>query len=326
MKLATAYRICLALAIAAGLGLAAAAAAAEENPPAAPAPQSEAKPPEAKPPKPPARRFLTEEEVRQLPVFTRLDDASLQEIIKKGKALLGDVKDNTFGYDEEAFYWLLNLVSRLKPELLKPDAEELPFTALLETPSLYRGELVTLSGVYFSREKHIVPALALQKDVPFMYPCIIKEHPADQMRPIATVIVLEDPMLYLHVGDDVVVKGYFYKVREYEGTKGKGFAPMIIAQRLVPAGEAATDQTSASRSAEPGLGGTFSDPGLVVMIALIVLLMIGFFALRLRLRKPAQHGTDKRKPQVHKFRLRRPDRIEPPAGGGTGGAGGGPKP
>jgi len=339
MKLATAYRICLALAMAAGLGLAVAAASAEENPPAAPAPQGEAKPPEAapaeakppeakppKPPKPPARRFLTEEEVRQLPVFTRLDDASLQEIIKKGKALLGDVKDNTFGYDEEAFYWLLHLVSRLKPELLKPDAEELPFSALLETPSLYRGELVTLSGVYFSREKHIVPALALQKDVPFMYPCIIKEHPADQMRPIATVIVLEDPMLYLHVGDDVVVKGYFYKVREYEGTKGKGFAPMIIAQRLVPAGEAATDQTSASRSAEPGLGGTFSDPGLVVMIALIVLLMIGFFALRLRLRKPPQHGTDKRKPQVHKFRLRRPDRIEPPAGGGTGGAGGGPKP
>jgi hypothetical protein len=347
MKLATAYRICLALATAAGLGLAAAAASAEENPPAAPASQGEAKPPEAapaeakppeaappaegaaseaKPPKPPAKRFLTEEEVRQLPVFTRLDDASYQEILKKGKALLGDVKDNTFGYDEEAFYWLLHLVSRLKPELLKPDAEELPYSALLATPSLYRGELVTLSGVYLSREKHMVPALALQKDVPFMYPCIIKEHPAEQMRPIATVIVLEDPLLYLHVGDDVVVKGYFYKIREYEGTKGKGFAPMIIAQRLVPAGEAAMGQAPASKPAEPGLGGTFSDPGLVVMIALIVLLMIGFFALRMRLRKPLQHGTDLRKPQVHKFHLRRPDRIEPPAGGGPGDAGGGPKP
>jgi hypothetical protein len=323
MKHAIACRIGLALAMAAALGLAAAAACAEESPPAAaaPAPQGE-----AKPPKLPAKRFLTEEEVRQLPVFTRLDDASLQEILAKGKALLGDVKDNTFGYDEEAFYWMLHLVSRLNPELLKPDAETLPYSALLAMPSLYRGMPVTISGAYFSCEKHQVPALALQKDVPYMYPCVIKEQPAEQVRPIATVIVLQDPSLYLRVGDDVVVKGYFYKVRQYEGTKGTGFAPIIIAQRLVPAGEAASGQAPASKSAEPGLGGTFSDPGLVVMIALVMLLMIGFFALRMRLRKPTQHGTDPRKPQVHKFRLRRPDRIEPPAGGGTGGAGGGPKP
>ena len=356
MRHAIACRIGLALAMAAALGLASATACAEESPPAAapaaaaPAPQGEArpadtKPPEsppaeAKPPKPPAegvtsevkppklptKKFLTEEEVRQLPVFTRLDDASLQEILAKGKTLLGDVKDNTFGYDEEAFYWLLHLVSRLKPELLKPADESLPYSALLSTPSLYRGEPVTLSGVYFSREKHMIPAMALQKDVPFMYPCVIKEHPAEEMRPIATVIVLEDPMLYLRVGDDVVVTGYFYKIRRYEGTKGEGFAPMVVARRLVPAGDAATDRVSTSRTPEPGLGGMLSDPTLVVMIAVIILLMIGFFALRMQLRKPNRYGTDKRKPQVHKFRLRRPDRIEPPAGGRPGNEGGGPKP
>jgi hypothetical protein len=341
MRHAIACRIGLALAMAAALGLASATASAEESPPAAapaaaaPAPQGEArpaKPPaegvtsEVKPPKLPTKKFLTEEEVRQLPVFTRLDDASFQEILAKGKTLLSDVKDNTFGYDEEAFYWLLHLVSRLKPELLKPADESLPYSALLSTPSLYRGEPVTLSGVYFSREKHMVPALALQKDVPFMYPCVIKEHPAEEMRPIATVIVLEDPMLYLRVGDDVVVTGYFYKIRRYEGTKGEGFAPMIVARRLVPAGDAATDRVSASRTPGPGLGSMLSDPTLVVMIAVIILLMIGFFALRMQLRKPKPYGTDKRKPQVHKFRLRRPDRIEPPAGGRPGNEGGGPKP
>jgi hypothetical protein len=354
MRHAIACRIGLALAMAAALGLASATACAEESPPAAapaaaaPAPQGEArpadtKPPEsppaeAKPPKPPAegvtaevkppklptKKFLTEEEVRQLPVFTRLDDASFQEILAKGKTLLADVKDNTFGYDEEAFYWLLHLVSRLKPELLKPDAESLPYSALLTKPSLYRGELVTISGVYESVEKHHVPALALQKDVPYMYPCVISDH---QNPMLATVIVLQDPSLYLRVRDDVVVKGYFYKVRQYQSRGGnENSAPMIIAQRLVPAGDAATDRVSASRAPEPGLGGMLSDPTLVVMIAVIILLMIGFFALRMQLRKPKPYGTDKRKPQVHKFRLRRPDRIEPPAGGRPGNEGGGPKP
>jgi hypothetical protein len=335
MRHAIAYRLGLALVFGAVLGLVAATAVAEENLPAAPAapsaaqppaPQGEAKPADAKPPKPPARRFLTEEEVRQLPVFTRLDDASFQEILAKGKTLLADVKDNSFDYDEEAFYWLLHLVSRLQPDLLKPDAEPLPYSALLAMPSTYRGMPVTLSGVYFSYEKHQVPALALQKDVPYMYPCVIKEAPADQPRPIATVIVLEDPSLYLRTGDDVVVKGYFYKIRRYQGTKGEGFAPILVAKRLVPAGEAASGQAPASRSPEQGLGGTFSDPTLVVMIAVVVLLMVGFFVVRMRLRKPGQHGTDPRKPQIHRFRLRRPDRIEPPAGGGPGGAGGGPKP
>jgi hypothetical protein len=336
MRHATARWIGLTLVLGAAvaLGAVSAGAAAEENPPAAPqgeAKPADAKPPEAtpaeaKPPRPPAKKFLTPEEIRQLPVFTRLDDASLQETLEKGKTLLADVKDNTFSYDEEAFYWLLHLVSRLKPDLLKPDAEPLPYSALLSTPSLYRGTPVTLSGVYFSREKHHVPALALQKDVPYMYPCVIKEHPAEEVRPIATVIVLEDPMLYLHVGDDVVVKGYFYKVRQYEGTKGAGFAPILIAQRLVQEGEANADREPASRTPDPELGGVFSNPILVAMIAVVILLMIGFFALRIQLRKPKPHGTDKHKPQVHKFRLRRPDRIEPPAGGGTGGEGGGPKP
>lgn len=304
---------------------------AETQPPAAPSPEgkpseakpAETKPAEAKPLKAPARRTLSPEEIRQLPVFTRLDDATLQEILEKGKALLGDVKDNTFDYDEEAFYWLLHLVSRLKPDLLTPDAEPLPYSALLAMPSLYRGEPVTIRGAYLTVEKHRVPALALQKDVPFIYPCTVKEHPADQNRPLATVIVTEDPTTYLRSGDDVYVKGYFYKIRRYQGTRGEGFAPMIIAQRLVPA-----DQTSATEA--PATGdrptGAFSDPTFMIALGIVAVLLGAFITLRVLIRKAKHDGTDKRSTKVHRFRLRRPDRPAPPAGGGPGGAGGGPKP
>ena len=330
MGFATVCRIGLALAMTTGLGLAAVGASAEENPPAAPAPQGEAKPPEAapaeaKPPKPPARRFLTEEEIRRLPVFTRLDDTSFQEILKKGKALLADVKDNTFDYDEEAFYWLLHLVSRLNPALLKPDAEVLPYSAMLAMPSLYRGEPVTIHGAYMTVEKHRVPALALQKDVPYMYPCTIREFPLSQVRPLATVIVLEDPMTYLRAEDEVYVKGYFYKIRRYKTIEGgEGVAPIIVAQRLVPASE--VDAAEAPPAGGASGGGVLSDPGLAIGLGIVAVLMGAFITVRVLIRKPKQNGTDPRKPQVHRFRLRRQGWVEPPAGGGPGGAGGGPKP
>jgi hypothetical protein len=300
---------------------AAAAASLEGQPPEAAPPES--KPGEAKPLRPPARKTLTPEEIRQLPVFTRLDDASLREILEKGKALLGDVKDNTFGYDEEAFYWLLHLVSRLNPDLLRPDPEPLPYSALLATPSLYRGQPVTLGGVYRSYEKHHVPALALQKDVPYMYPCVISS--IKQPLLIAMVIVLEDPSTYLRVDDDVVVKGYFYKVLRYQTRGGEERSGLVlVAQRLVPASE--TEAIEAPATGGRPTGGMFSNPGVLIALGILAVLMGAFFTVRMMVRKRKQNGTGKRFPEVHKFRLRRPDRIEPPAGGGPGDAGGGPKP
>ena len=324
------------------IAAAAAAASAEVGPPAATAPEArpeqppspEAGPPQGRPPeaktgeapRPPARRILTPDEIKELPVFSRYDDATWQKMLEKGNALLGDVKDNTFGYDEEAFYWLVYHVNRLNPELLKPDAEAVPLPTLLALPSSYRGQPVTIRGVYLSAAKFRVPVLALQKDIAYLYECTIKEHPFDQVRPVATVIVSEDPMLYLHVGDDVRVKGYFYKVRAYQGTKGEGFAPMIIGQRLEPEEPAAPGTTIAAAESRRGAGGMLSDPYLVMMIAVVLILMIAFVAVKMHARKPRPHAPGERPFQVHKFRLRRPDQIEPPGGGGTGGEGGGPKP
>ena len=304
--------------------------AADAAPPAA-APEikpAEATPPEAKPaepPRPQARRILTPEEIKELPVFSRYDAATWDKMLQKGNALLEDVKDNTFGYDEEAFYWLVYHVNRLKPELLKPDDECVPYPSLVALPSSFRGQPVTLTGMYMSAYKFRVPVLALQKDVPFLFECTLKEHPADQVRPVATVITSEDPTLYLHVGDDVRVKGYFYKVRAYQGTKGEGFAPMLIAQRLEPDEGPAPGSGLTGDTGRRG-GGPFSDPYLVMMIAVVIILMIAFVAVRMQLRKPKTHAPRERPNQVHRFRLRRPDRIEPPGTGGGGSEGSGPKP
>jgi len=294
------------------------APAAAESKPAEAAP-AEAKP--AEPPRAPARRILTPEEIKELPVFSRYDAATWDKMLQKGNALLEDVKDNTFGYDEEAFYWLVYHVNRLKPDLLKPDEECQPYPTLVALPSSFRGQPVTIRGMYMSAYKFRVPVLALQKDIPFLFECTVKEHPADQLRPVATVITSEDPTLYLHVGDDVRVKGYFYKVRAYQGTKGEGFAPMVIAQRLEP------DEGPApgSRPGGPG-GGPFADPYLVMMIAVVIILIIAFVAVRMQLRKPKPHAPRERPNQVHRFRLRRPDRIEPPGTGGGGSEGGRQKP
>ncbi|MCX5675891.1 MAG: hypothetical protein NTX87_12870 [Planctomycetota bacterium] len=320
------------LAAAAPPAAAPAEAKAPETTPAAPAP-AEAKPAEAtpaeakpaEPPRPQARRILTPEEIKELPVFSRYDAATWDKMLQKGNALLEDVKDNTFGYDEEAFYWLVYHVNRLKPELLKPDDECVPYPSLVALPSSFRGQPVTITGMYMSAYKFRVPVLALQKDVPFLFECTVKEHPADQLRPVATVITSEDPTLYLHAGDDVRLKGYFYKVRAYQGTRGEGFAPMVIAQRLEPDEGPAPGGGLAGDAGRPR-GGPFSDPYLVMMIAVVIILMIAFVAVRMQLRKPKSHAPRERPNQAHRFRLRRQDRIEPPGPGGGGSEGGVPKP
>jgi hypothetical protein len=247
----------------------------------------------------------------ELPVFRRYEIPW-----EKGDALLTDVRDETFGYDEAAFYWLVAQVNKLPPDLLKPDKEFTAYRTLLALPSSYRGQPVTIRGAYMSVAPFRVPVLALQKDVPYLYECSIREYPLDEERPIATVVVIEDPMTYIKALDNVEVKGYFYKVRKYQGTKGIGLAPMLIARRieleetppspLVPA-------VSASRSEKMLLG---------LMIGGVTLLAVAFFAIRQRSKgKPHAESIH----PVHRFRLRREHRPAAPGDSGSGGESGGPK-
>ena len=257
------------------------------------------------------QREMTLDEIRDLPILKRLDLP-----FEKGEAWLSDVKDRTFDYDESALWWLVHLVAKLPEGAFQPDEMVTGYPQLMATPSAHRGKPVTIRGAYMTVTPFTTPVLALRKDIPTLYECNLRELPLTEERPVATVIVIEDPMDYLEVYDTVRVKGYFYKVRRYKGVKGEGFAPMLVARRLE-----LEERGEADLQSGPGLS---KDQILLgFMIGLVVLLGVAFLWMRHR-NKARYHAASAR--PIHRFRLRRPDRVEPAADVGDGGEGGRPQP
>jgi hypothetical protein len=306
-----------------GWAVAPAPAARAEAPTATPpAERAEAPaPPEEKPAgEETGPKKLTPEEIRELPILKRFEIPA-DVPIEKIDTILGDVKDETFGYDEPAFYTLISVVSKLPADLMKPDEETVPYSQLLSTPSSFRGKPVTLRGVYMTVAPWRVPVVAIAKDIPRLFTCTIREKPMEQERPVATVVVLEDPMPDFKAFDAVRVKGYFYKVRKYEGSKGVGYAPMLIAQRLEP------DVGGARPFGSLVPGGPMFSLGSYTPLAFmgggLIVLFIVFFYLK-RMGRSATDANRKRLP--HRIRLRRPDQPGPFEDRGPGGEGGGQGP
>jgi len=283
----------------------------------APRPEKAEPTPKKTPPGKPigdGQREMTLDEIRDLPILKRLDLP-----FEKGEAWLSDVKDYTFHYDESALWWLVHLVAKLPAEASKPKPDDMVtgYLELLAMPSAHRGKPVTIRGIYVTASTLITPVLALRKDIPTLHVCNIRELPATQKRPFATVIVIEDPMTYLKKYDTVRVKGYFYKIRRYEDSQGnKHDGPMLVARRLE-----LEEQLPDSLHAGPGM--SKDQILLAFLIALVVLLGVAFLWLRHR-NKARYHAASAR--PIHRFRLRRPDRVEPPADVGDGGEGGRPQP
>jgi len=280
----------------------------------APRPEKAEPTPKKTPPGKPigdGQREMTLDEIRDLPILKRLDLP-----FEKGEAWLSDVKDRTFDYDESALWWLVHLVAKLPEDAFQPDEMVTGYPQLMATPSAHRGKPVTIRGAYMTVTPFTTPVLALRKDIPTLYECNLRELPLTEERPVATVIVIEDPMDYLEVYDTVRVKGYFYKVRRYKGVKGEGFAPMLVARRLD-----LEERGEADLQSGPGLS---KDQILLgFMIGLVVLLGVAFLWMRHR-NKAKVHAASTR--PIHRFRLRRPDRVEPAADVGDGGEGGRPQP
>jgi len=259
---------------------------------------------------PKGQKTMRLEDIKDLPLLKRYELP-----LEKGEQLLADVNDNTFGYDESAFWWLVHMVAGMPVEAFQPGKVTTGYAQLLAMPSAYRGKPVTIRGAYMTCAPFETPVLAIRKDVPTLYECNIRELPLEEERPVATVIVTEDPMAYLQVWDVVKVRGYFYKVRRYKGSKGEGLAPMLVAQRLVPEGP-----TGRGPSSTVDMGSTTIL--LVLMIAAIVLLGVAYVFLRYKTKATphaAHQGTG------HRFQLRRPHRDEPAGDGGPGGEGGQPE-
>jgi len=257
-------------------------------------------------------REMTLDEIRDLPVLKRLDLP-----FEKGEQWLSDVKDYTYHYDESALWWLVHLVAKLPPEAFKPDETPTGHLELLAMPSAHRGKPVTIRGAYVSASWLTTPVLALRKDIPMLYVCNIRGLPANEKRPFATVLVIEDPTTYLEKYDTVRVKGYFYKIRRYEDSQGNRHdGPMLVARRLD-----LEERSPDSLYAGPGM--SKDQILLAFMIALVV--MLGLVFLWLRHRTKVRFHAASTHP-IHRFRLRRPDRVEPPADAGDGGEGREPQP
>ncbi len=326
-----AWAVAAALALAATAGAAAPAAAqdAEPEPPAAPAAPTDAAP-EAPPetpsrpsPESPAEPLvpekpvseMTRDEVLQLPPFKRFEIDW-----EKGEELLSDVKDGTFDYDEAAFYWLVAQVNEIDipPDLFDPDEDLIPYVQLLSTPSAFRGKPVLVKGVYASVTPWRVPVIALRKDVPRLYTAHLKEFPLRETSLLATVVVIEDPMLRFERGDIVQAVGYFYKVRKYMNERGDVLSsPMLIAKRL----EATTRPPEPDAKPSEGIGAAGVMLG--VAFGVLVLLFAAFFFV-LSMGKRKHNASRGRLP--HRIHLRRSDGAEPPAEGGPGGEAPGQEP
>jgi hypothetical protein len=256
---------------------------------------------------------LTPEELK-LPIFNRLNVD-----LERGAALLSDVKDNTFGYDESAFYYLVQLALK-NPEALKPTGTEDPirYDTLMAMPSSYRGQAVTIEGLYMSALPFSPPPIAVRKDIQKVYRVDLREMPDDGTeRPYATVIVLDDPMQYLHLQDPVRVKAYFYKVLQYKYANGKGigYAPLLVAQRLEP-------MEGAAAGSNPAVEANADRWMLALGIGAIVLLAGGYVTAR-RLAGSKKNAVFKRR--VFEFNLHREHRKPPFVFPGQDGKDSGPK-
>ena len=262
---------------------------------------------------PPGR--MAPEELRELPILNRYDvpfDVSLEQ----AERVLADVRDETFGYDESAFYWLVSVVSRLPEDLMGPDPETTPYEQLLATPSAFRGKPVTIAGVYATVSPWNVPVEALAKRIPRLCTVNLKEPPGAPASLIATVVVIDDPMVRFVRGDAVKLKGYFYKVRKYQDFEGAiRLAPMLVARRLEPD----AGGTGGSPSASPfGSLGSYGPAGAFMVAALAVLIIALVYVRRMGRKSP----DGKRPVLPHRIRLHRPDREGAPFGGRPGSEGG----
>jgi len=290
--------------------------AAADTAPAQPPASPEARPSGEGPEPPEGRKVLRLEDLKDLPLLKRYELP-----LEKGEQLLTDVEDKTFGYDESAFWWLVHLVNKMPAEAFEPGQVTTGFSQLLAMPSAYRGKPVTIRGAYMTCAPFETPVLAIRKDVSTLYECNIRELPLEEERPVATVILIENPMDYenLRVWDTVTVRGYFYKVRRYEKQKGgESLSPMLVAKRLVP-----EEEVTAGRglSSTVDLGST--NVWLAFMVGAILLLGIAYVFLRFRT-KATPHAA--RYSAGHRFNLRRPGRDEPAGDPRPGSEGGQPEP
>jgi hypothetical protein len=147
-----------------------------------------------------------------------------------GQALLSDVRDGSFSFDEPAFYWLARRVKFADPDSafdITEDEVLVPWKYLLERPSDYRGQLVLIEGSL--ARKYAWTSQGLGYDLGQLHQAELFD---PRSRGFCTVVCIE-PLDNVPVNAWVRGKGYFLKVRQFQTADGAaGYAPLLVARRL----------------------------------------------------------------------------------------------
>ncbi len=146
-----------------------------------------------------------------------------------GRRLLEDVEDHVFSFDDPAFYWFCRWVREdgdSAAYIASPQDEPVDWRFLMERPSDYRGELVTIEGKLLRREAFEVPN---REGVGRLTQCDLTDVGT---RAVCTAILTEGSA-QAPIGSQVRVRGYFIKIRSFKTTAGDtGIGPLIVTRDL----------------------------------------------------------------------------------------------
>lgn len=220
-----------------------------------------------------------------------------------GRALLSDMHDGTFSFDEPAFYWFARKVKFADPASvfeIGPDPAVVPWKFLLERPSDYRGQLVVVEGSL--GRKYAWTSQDQGRELGEVYQAELFD---PRSRGFCTVVSIE-PLEDLPIQAWVRCKGYFLKVRQYQAANGSaGYAPLVVARRLAavqqPASITESVGWSKTRWGVPAWG-----------ITLLAVLVAGWWVLRRRARSMPLPQVMQRRRLAQDEDTDLPDEVPPP--------------
>lgn len=196
--------------------------------------------------------------------------------LAEGKRLLEDVRDGVFSFDDPAFYWFCRFVHEHPPSIDPADqasGQPLNWKVLLERPSDYRGQLITIEGVVLSNQAHEVTN---RPGLPRLYQLELSQVAGPLL---CSLILTEDPG-DVPLRSVVNAQGYFIKIRGYRARDGaEGSSALVVANRLF------ASRTPPTRVANP----LESDLSSWLVGGIVAMAMIWFF-MRRRLRGVEPHA------------------------------------
>jgi hypothetical protein len=223
-------------------------------------------------------------------------------------------------HDAGALYFLLQVTRKLPAEAFKPAAPEqdTAHEALLSQPDEYRGVPVTVSGIVKKISGFSVPRSNVVGLDRFWVVDIYQE--IDSFEPPWFAIVLSQDPGTLSEGDRIRVKGYFFKIRDWESasynptTKSSSLytyqAPIIVGRTYELMPHQAKGPVDNSQTIGMMIGGMAG----LGMLALMVVLFIRRQSARNRALRQATPSTEELSPSEAAKRVEFLKQIEQAGG------------